>query len=1147
MCVRDDNLLNTADLQIQMLGSFQVRHQEEILAWPTQKSKALLQILLVEPGYLVSTDQILEYLWPDLPPRKAQNNLWVTVSQLRRVLQPDLPPRALSTYIHKQDEGYRFNSKSDYCLDGETFATYLAIAQAESDLKARIEGWEAARVLYRGDYLEDEPYAEWAQIPRIQWRRRYEQLLINLAEAFGQNGRFQKAITHCRETLTLDNTNETAYRLLMRCYASLGERATALKVYDEAVQILQDEIGIDPTKETIELAQQIRLLEGNWKLDAEKRIFSNNESTISFPFVGRGKEINQLTQLISQTVAGQGQLVFISGEPGIGKSRLINETVILASQKKFHTLSANCYQVEQSMPYQPLIDLVRQVMTDDDHWQQLAPFWLRELTLLVPEMEETAIATIAVSPPADEPEESKQGRLFQAIFQLFANQAKRQKLLLIVEDIHWADPTTLQFLHYLARQIDQAPMVIILSFREESLSSNADLVTLTQNLQREEHVTSLALARLTEEDTTAYLGQTTDATLNADHLGHWLYLETDGNPFFLVSLLQSVREDGLLDNAQKTDWAALARTDPNLTLPDAIRNSVRNRLQRLPQREQEVLDWMAVYGRQLDFSKLQIISHQPQITLLNAIEQLVARQLLVERTGQYDFSHNKIREVVYYDLSAARCGLYHQQIAETLVASSPPPDEMALLAHHFERSGENERAIGYWMKAGKHALGTYAHEQAANHYGRVLALTVSPTIQMDAYLGLGNAFILLDDHKAATAVIQRGLDLVEDHGEDIRRVQLLYAQAQNANRQHRPDGGKPEVEAALVAAEQTGDEYFLAQSLLLLTEVHESNGDLSSALETATRAKGVSSKLNDDHLEARALVEIGFLHAQRAEFHEAVNAVELGLKFQAETGDRNLIAYAWNILGRALGGRGDYGRALDAFQRSQKEAKIIGDRYLLAQVFNMNGWLYRELGDYENALKFDKEGVNFAKQWGKPSPEISARLNICLDMLHLGDANQVLTLLDEIEEQISIGSFGFHNWRWQLRLMHTRGLCFLALDKPTKALALAEEGLPLAETNVTRKYIALNNDLKGKALAELGNVDEAIAAMKTAIFLADDIQYQPIRWGSRNHLAVLYQQTGRNKEAKKILAKAKQITHTIASALEDEKLRSIFLDSALSQ
>ena len=233
--------------------------------------------------------------------------------------------------------------------------------------------------------------------------------------------------------------------------------------------------------------------------------------------------------------------------------------------------------------------------------------------------------------------------------------------------------------------------------------------------------------------------------------------------------------------------------------------------------------------------------------------------------------------------------------------------------------------------------------------------------------------------------------------------------------------------------------------------------------------------------------------ALRADFDLAVHAAERGLEMLAVTDDHNTIAYACNILGRALGGRGDYGRAFAAFRRSQQEAQMIGDRYLLAQVFNMQGWLHRELGDHEGGLRFDEEGVDVAKRWGKPSPEVSARLNLCLDVMHLGDPERALDMLDEIEVQIDAGSFGFHSWRWRLRLLHARGLCLLALEEPAKALALAERGLPLAEEKASPKYVALNHELRGMALAELGNVDGAVAELRTAISLADTIQYQPTR------------------------------------------------------
>lgn len=1138
--VMKGNSLDTAVLQIQVLGHFNVRHQQKLLEWPTQKSKALFQILLIEPGRLIPTDQLLEYLWPDLPPIKAKNNLWVTVSQLRRVLEPSLPARARSAYIGKKGEGYYFNTESDYWLDCESFAKNLIVSQSGTNLNDSISAWEAAHSLYRGDYMEDEPYAEWVQSTRMQWQRRYQQLLTNLTDAYGKNGSFDRAITHCRTILALDKTNENAYRLLMRCHASLGERGAALNVYNEAVQTLQDEIGVDPMPETMELARQIEQLEGDWK-------FEIGQTQASSPFVGRRKEIDLFTQVLTQTAIGQGRVLIFTGEPGIGKTRLIQETTRLGSQNGFQSLAAQCYQMEQALPYQPLIDLARQMMENDHDWQQLAPFWLRELALLVPEMEEVAAAAMTTEPQADELDESQQGRLFQAIFHLFKNKADQHKLLLVIEDIQWADKSTLQCLHYLVGHITNLPVVLIFTLREDSLSTDSDLVALLDNLRREEYVRYLSLSRLTIEDTKALLMKSADTAPYANQLGHWLYQETTGHPFFFISLLQSLREDGLLVDAAKTDWRMLARTDPGLTLPDAIRDSVLSRLQRLQQSERDVLDWMAVYGRSLEFTSLQAISNQPQIVLLNAVEQLTALQLLDDKTGKYDFNHNKIKDVVYDDLSATRRRLYHRQIGTELEKLKLSTDVTAILAYHFEHGNENEKALNYWMQAGEHALETYAYEPAVYHFERALVLADQPAAQMDAYLGLGRTLILLDDHETAADALQKGLHIAKSQNDNNRRAKLLYANAQNASREHRPDGGKPEVEAALLAAKQAGDDYYLAQSLLLLTEVHESNGNMSSALETATRAQSVSNNLNDNVMEARALVEIGFLYAQQAEFDQAASAAEKGLELLEKTNDHNATAYAWNILGRALGGRGDYGKALNAIQRSQEEAEKVGDRYLLAQASNMRGWLYRELGDYENGLAFDQEGINLSRKWGKPSPEISARLNMCLDVLYLDNPKRALDMLNKIETQIDAGEFGFHKWRWRLRLMHARGLCFLALGEPAKSLALAEEGLPLAEKNITRKYIALNHQLRASALKELEKINNAISAYEAAVLLADKTQYQPIRWKGRFQLAELYNQKGREQESKRSSSEAVDIVQAITEAIEDQALRKIFLNTAIPE
>jgi tetratricopeptide (TPR) repeat protein len=641
-------------------------------------------------------------------------------------------------------------------------------------------------------------------------------------------------------------------------------------------------------------------------------------------------------------------------------------------------------------------------------------------------------------------------------------------------------------------------------------------------------------------------------------LGELVVSGAQGNPFYVEELIKMLIEDGAVVTGGET-WHVEAERLAQIDVPSTLAGVLQARLDSLPQHERVVLQQASIVGR-LFWDRL--VAHiqeehgegrDPQI-VATSLTSLRGRELIYRREEsafagalEYLFKNDILREVTYESVIKRLRITYHELVAEWLIANSGDRiDEYSgTIAEHLLLAGRNDLAGEYFTQAGESALASYANAEAESFYRQALALTDQPDAQMDAYLGLGRAFILLDDHKAASAVIEQGLLLAERCGDDARRARLLYTQAKNASHQHRSDGGKPEVEAALVAAEQAGDEHYLAQSLLLLTEVHESSGDLSSALETATRAQIVSSKLNDNQLEARILVELGFLRAQRADFNDAVDAAEQGLRLLAKTEDRNAIAYAWNILGRALGGRGDYTRAIDAFHHSQEEAQIIGDRLLLAQVFNMRGWLHRELGDYENGLKFDEEGVELARRWGKPSAEISARLNVCLDVLYLGDPGRALVMLDEIEVQIKGGSFGFHNWRWRLRLLHIRGLCFLMLNEPEKALIMAEEGLPLAETAIIRKYLALNHELKGTALAELGKMDDAINELKIAISLADAIQYQPIRWAGRHQLAKLYHHNGLEQEARNTSSEAEHIIQSIANTLEDETMQTTFLNSAL--
>ena len=1147
-------------LRIQTLGSFRVWRQSGLVSnetWPTHKSNLLFKILLTERGHFVSADRLIEYLWPDLPPKQARNNLWVTVSQVRRVLQPDLPRRAPSDYILTQPQGYLFSRDSDYWLDVSVFVDQLEAARQADQVTARIKALEAARQLYRGDYLEEHPYEDWVLATREELRGHHLALLTDLAEDHARQGRYRRAISLCHEGLAIDNTREAVYRQLMLYHYCAGEQNSALKVYHKCRRILRDEIGVDPMPDTISLHRQIQrrqveAVDRDVAYPPPAQDFAVTYSLGRTPFVGREAEYGRLAACATEAAAGQGRVALIVGEPGIGKSRLVQEVAGFALEQGLSTLTVQCYQVEQAMPYQPIIDLAREVVEDwpAETLLRLPAVWLTEIATLLPEIANAVPDLPAIPADADG---SQQGRLFQALVQLFVTIANDGGLMLTFDDIHWADPATLQFLHQLAVRIVNRPVFLVCTYRSEEVATHEGLATLVYGLRRDAHVLPIDLTRLSGDDVNILLEPLVGSSPPAMELGRWLQHETDGNPFFLISILQSLLEQGLLNIGEETEWhidpQELYAAGTELSLPDALRESVRDRLRRVTKGVRHVLDLAAVLDRRFDFATLQAVTQGNQEMLLDAVEDLVARQLLhLEEDGRYyDFSHDKIREVVYHDLNSTRRALLHRRVAETMEAQAHDRlDETAsILAHHFERAGERAKALACWLQAGEYALATYAAQQAARHYERVLALAEQPSEKLEAYLGLGRAHFALDDLEAAVADLNQGLQLAEQ--QDERRARLHYLLADVHFARYDVEACESHARAALAAAEAAGDRETMCQSLSLLGQAHGARGDLDSEIELITQALDVCRGLGSRWREGRTLADLGWLQAQRAEFAEAVASAERALELLEVTGDRAGIAFIWNILGRAHGGQGHYESAFAAFHHSREVAEAIDHRFLMAQVPNMLGWLHQQLCDYERALAFDQEGVEVACRWGKTPAEIGARINVGLDILHLGDPARALLDLEEIQTRAEGEVFGFHTWRWRLRLLHAQGCCYLALGQTQapKALELAEEGMTLAKATTSRKYVALNHELRGTALADMGQVADAMAELESAVALADDVSYQPLRWGSRYLLAKLYEKAGRCEEARARLAEAKQIIHAIAAELTDETLRSAFVSAEL--
>lgn len=811
------------DLRIYTFGRFRVRRNNTPIpdsAWKTQKNKSLLKILLTHRQHSVTTEQLMEWLWPDKGPDAAGRNLRVAVSQLRRVLEPDLAPRAQSSFVLTTDAGYTWNTEADYWLDVDEFealAVEFSAAAHAGDVDSQIASAERAKALYRGEYLEEDRYADWATAERERLRERYFTLLTRMAELYARQGRYRRATTLCREVLAVDNCRESVWCQLMLYHYHAGNQALAGQAYEECRQALAEELGVEPMPETVSLAEQIRRrrVVGEPSYPAPAAIERLRHLPLSLghtPFVGRETEYAQLIDHLKQASAGQGGVVLIGGEAGVGKTRLVEEGMGYARQHGVVILEGCCSE-EGGRPYQPIIEALRlafhasllRLRSGHGFTWNVQPSTLAAVAGLLPELRQTH-PDLPDTPPLS-PEQEK-ARLFEALAQLLLatritdgqdlriNQSvdSANPLLFFLDDLHWADASTLDFLDYFATRISHAPVLILGTLRSEEVGVEEGdaLARLLWTLKRRGVLHRLALKPLSLAAVVQLLQALSGSLERESRLGQPLYTETEGNPLFLVSVLQALFEDGLLTVDETGAWSVAT---PRLfqetegLLSTRMHQVIRRRLRRLRDEERQVLEAAAVLGREFQWPVLSRMRAWRRDVLLDRLDRLMVALLIRERGPEgYSFSHDKVRQVAYEGITEERRNWLHSKAGEAMEAVyAGELDEVAgTLADHFQAAGHWERAFSYRLQAGWYAARLYANAEAMEQYQAALGLVgqdgFSPAVEdlREVHERLGDLYQTAGQYSPARdhfVAARRHAAVPAD------RVRLLYKLAHNHGRQ----------------------------------------------------------------------------------------------------------------------------------------------------------------------------------------------------------------------------------------------------------------------------------------------------------------------------------------------------------------------------
>lgn len=676
-------------LRIRLFGELDLRLGEVSLPpLGSARAESLLAYLLLHRAAPQPRHHLAFLLWPDSTEAQARTNLRHVLHSLRRAL-PDS-----DRYLAVTPRTLQWREDAPCWLDVAAFDEALTRSEQETG-QAELDTLAEAVALYAGDLLQGS-YDEWLLGERERLQQRYITALTRLTALLEARRDHGQAIHVAERLLRHDPLDEGTYRQLMRLHDARGSRARALRVYHLCAATLERELGIEPSTATCEAYEALLPDEREPDADDDGRIGGP-------PLVGRAAEWSRLTTLWRGAENGRARLVLVTGEPGIGKTRLVEELRAWCATRGAVTVEARSYAAEGELLYGPVTAWLRADALQG-RIARLDPVRMQRLASLLPEL---SVDAGDLASPAPLSEDEQRSRLFEAIASVLL--ATASPLLLVVDDLQWCDQETLRFLHFLLRAHPEARLLVAATARREEVDRDHPLNHLLAGLQALERITEAPLGRLTREETALLAGRV-DRRVGERLDQERLYEETEGIPLFVVEAVRAGRG-----------------SDPatGRTLTAKARAVIESRLAQLSGPARELVDLAATIGREFTPEVLAHATGVGDDALVRALDELWRRRIIREQGAQaYDFSHDKIREVAYLALSPALRRRNHGAVADGLeqLYEDDPDAASAQIAAHWERAGRAERAIDWYQRAAEAAQKRHANREAARLLDRALDL-----------------------------------------------------------------------------------------------------------------------------------------------------------------------------------------------------------------------------------------------------------------------------------------------------------------------------------------------------------------------------------------------------------------------------------------
>lgn len=840
----------------------------------------------------VPREQLAFLFWPDEPETAVRRHL----TRLLSALRASLPHPQLLLITH---ESVSLNP----ALAGSDSQQFtLGIGHSDTAVLAQ------TLALYRGPLLAgfslpDAPEFEaWQAGMARHFSQQHLALLQSLVGRYTAAGDYPAAIRCAQQYLAADELAEEVHRRLISLFIASGDRAAALRQFEQCTLVLERELGVSPLPETRAALSRPAQTSPAWRRPLPPVL-----PTLDLPLTGREEAMQALQKAYSQLRGGG--IIFITGQPGMGKTRLLRE--FLQGQEGL-VLSGSSYPGSQTLPYHPLIQALRTAMSHTNLWTAVPTSWLSELLPLLPDLR---ALFPSLPPPLPVPPAQAQASLLAALYQTFRAFATQTPLFLCLDDLQWADEATLTWLQFLAGQRESANMHILatLHFSQGDRLEHPVMPSLRQTLARAGRLATISLAGLTVDGVQRLLAVLPALMTSKPAMaGLAVHIQqvTGGNPFFILEILRDLQEKGQLVNPPH-----------DLPLPPTVRDAIYARLQNLTPVARQLLETAAVLHPLLADALLQQTSGRTPAEIADALDELLTHQLMqlsvLPAASGLAFAHGLLQTAVYQAISPWRRKLLHQRAGEALVLLNP--DNAAVLAHHFLQAGVVETAVTYYQQAANQAHATHAYATALDHVNQAFALLPelpdpSPVhlALLRQRLALQRVLVHLADWQADAAALLAAAQLAGETGAELEALEAQislhvlqsdFAQVEEtagraltlaqqagdlaaearirqtlgwhlADALGRSREGLDQLLQACRLAQETGAQQVLYQALCNLAFVQRAEGQCAAARASALQAltlAGFTPKSEPHPTFADALRELGEANAYLGRWEEAWN------------------------------------------------------------------------------------------------------------------------------------------------------------------------------------------------------------------------------------------------------------------------------------